>query len=301
MILTQGGMTIDRSPVPPQGTVVLRQLGEDPGQLYFLYRPRSMACTTRVFVSIHGISRNAREHAIRFKKLAERYGTVIVAPLFHYSRFPDYQRLGLSGRGLRADLALERIIAEAEQLTGADGRRLLYLFGYSGGGQFVHRYAMLHPERVARVAIGAAGWYTFPDPGRRYPRGLRPRTGLGDLRLIPGEFLSIPACVLVGERDQRLDPELNQSPRINRQQGLTRLERGRRWTEAMRGAARAHGMNTPYSFHVLPGSGHSFTQCMKRGKMGRLIFRFLFDAPCPQEANEAGRMPVLTRLASELS
>jgi poly(3-hydroxybutyrate) depolymerase len=57
----------------------------------------------------------------------------------------------------------ERIVAEVLSLTNASPGPL-HLSGYSGGGQFVHRFMLVHPGRVARVAVGAAGWYTFPDP-----------------------------------------------------------------------------------------------------------------------------------------
>ncbi|WP_329455196.1 hypothetical protein [Streptomyces sp. NBC_01497] len=38
------------------------------------------------------------------------------------------------------------------------GRMLLH--GFSGGGQFVHRFAYLHPDRLAAVSIGAPGRVT---------------------------------------------------------------------------------------------------------------------------------------------
>jgi pimeloyl-ACP methyl ester carboxylesterase len=42
----------------------------------------------------------------------------------------------------------------------------LYLSGHSGGAQFVQRYALAHPERVAASVLSSAGWYTFPNPAR---------------------------------------------------------------------------------------------------------------------------------------
>src|SRR5215207_5183055 len=34
----------------------------------------------------------------------------------------------------------------------------LYLHGFSGGGQFVHRFFYLHPERLAALSIGTKGF-----------------------------------------------------------------------------------------------------------------------------------------------
>lgn len=260
------------------GRLLRRVAAARPELPYLLYVPRRRPLSPRLFVAVHGISRNADEHAARFSALAERFGVVLVAPVFSRELFPDYQRLGRRGRGGRADQALERVVAEVGASTGARTDRL-YLFGYSGGGQFVHRFAMAHPRRVARVAVAAAGWYTFPDPEIRYPRGLRGSKSLPGVRFDAEAFLRIPMTVLVGERDSERDQDLRVSPGVDLQQGATRLERGRRWVEAMEAAARRRGLDTDYSFHTLPKSGHSFLQSMRRGGLGGKTFDFLFGKP----------------------
>lgn len=260
---------------PPAGTVLTRSLGGNSDQKYFLYIPSGGGTAARTFIAVHGITRNAEEQAHLFAPFAEHYGVVLVAPLFPEDRFRDYQRLGREGRGERADCALDKIVAEVGSLIGVRSKKL-YLFGYSGGGQFVHRYVMAHPERVARVALAAAGWYTFPDPTVEFPLGIKQTSGLPDIRFNLPRFLSVPTCLLVGEKDVLRDPELRKSRRIDRQQGITRLERGKRWIKVMAAAARAYSLDTPYSFQVLPNSNHSFAECMERGNMGRRVFEFLF-------------------------
>ena len=47
------------------------------------------------------------------------------------------------------------------------------LFGYSGGGQFVNRYALLHPETLWAVSIGAPGSVTLLDPEQDWWVGVR--------------------------------------------------------------------------------------------------------------------------------
>ena len=262
----------------PAGQVVQRFLHGDPTQAYFVYVPHKGGQGARLLVTVHGISRNAEENAAGFARRAERYGVVLVAPLFPRERFPDYQRLGRAGRGDRADKVLDRIVAEVGRLSGARTDKV-YLFGYSGGAQFAHRYAFAYPERVASIVIGAAGWYTFPDPARAYPRGIRASRALPDLSLVAQEFLKVPACVLVGERDITRDPQLRQNRRLDRQQGRTRVERGERWVDAMRLAAHAQGLDTRYQFELLPRSNHSFERSMRRGRMAGRVFRFLFGPP----------------------
>lgn len=266
---------------PPQAGVVNEmRLATDPNQRYFLYIPRGDTATRRIFVTVHGISRNAEEHAREFADLAERYGLVVVAPLFDEARYPDYQRLGRSGKGERADLMLDRIVAEAAHWSGADGRRF-HLFGYSGGGQFAHRYAMAHPERVVSYAIGAAGWYTLPDADQKYPMGTRASERLPDLQFAADRFLTIPAAVFVGERDVHDGTALRQSEQLRAEQGENRHERGLNWIESMRRAAHAAGFDTAFHFESLPRSPHCFQKSMTRGGLGQRVLDWMFPQPSP--------------------
>ena len=257
------------------GQMLVRYLAKDPRQQYFLYVPELVRPGAKVMVVVHGISRNAREQVQHFSCLAKERGVFVVGPSFPRDRFPDYQRLGLHGRGERSDLTVRKILAEVARLTGADVRRI-YLFGYSGGGQFVHRYAMAYPQGVAAAAIGAAGWYTFPDFSARYPRGLKLSAEAPVVSFQEKEFLKIPMAVFVGERDFRRGTELKRSRAVDRQQGLTRIERGYRWIKAMEASARNHGLSTRYEFKVLSRTGHSFVDGMRRGGMGEKVFDFLF-------------------------
>src|SRR5262245_27992916 len=145
---------------PPTQRVVRRMLRANPRQEYFLYVPSSGGARAPLFVTVHGISRNAQEHATLFSRHAEAYGVVLVAPYFAEGQHGDYQRLGRAGRGGRADATLDSIIVEVASLTGASTQKI-YLFGFSGGAQFAHRYTMAHPRQVARAAVAAAGWYTY--------------------------------------------------------------------------------------------------------------------------------------------
>ena len=261
----------------PRGKVVRRNVPDAPDLGFFVYVPARLARQPRMFITVHGISRNAREHARRYAPLAEEYGVVLVAPEFPAKRFPDYQRLGRANRGDRADRVLDRVIAEATRLTGARGDKV-YLFGYSGGGQFVHRYAMAYPERVAGYVVGAAGWYTFPDPALPYPRGIKPSSDLPDVSFEPARFLVVPGAVVVGERDVHPGTALRKSEPVEDQQGASRFERGERWVASMNEQARTRGLPADFSFHELPRSPHSFTKSMKRGDMGRWVFERLFGA-----------------------
>ena len=257
--------------------IVRRVLQTDPSQEYFVYVPGTHGAAAPLFVAVHGISRSAYEQARLFSRYCDTFGAVMVAPHFTAERHRDYQRLGRDDRGTRADVTLDAIIEEAGWLTGASTTQI-YLFGYSGGGQFAHRYAMAHPHRVARAVVAAAGWYTFPDPRTRFPYGIRRSRELRGVRFDPEEFLRVPLSVFVGDQDTTGEG-LRQSGRVNRQQGKTRVDRARRWVEAMQVAANTYHLESLVSYEEIPGGQHSFKQLMLEGRLGDRAFDALFGLP----------------------
>jgi len=261
------------------GRVLRRALRSDPEQEYFLYVPSTGGSGAPLLVAIHGISRNCREHAERFSRLADTHGVVIVAPHFPKDRFSDYQRLGREGRGMRADLALATIVEEVAWLTNAATAQY-YLFGFSGGAQFAHRYAMGYPHRVAGTVVAAAGWYTFPDAHQRFPYGIRPNKQLRKLRFDPEEFLRVPFMVIVGEHDTEADG-VRRTERVDKQQGTTRIDRARNWVAAMRQAAHAFDLPTLVSFQMISGGSHSFEDLMDHSAFGERVFESLFGPGGP--------------------
>lgn len=249
---------------------------------YYLYLPKNISESSRVLVSVHGISRNAKTHVQRFASLAEQYGVIVVAPYFSEHRFPDYQRLGRTGLGLRADKALDSVLSDVTRLTGVMTDQV-YMFGFSGGAQFVHRYLMAYPDRVVSAALGAAGWYTFPDVSVRFPYGIKNNKRLPDLRFDPKQFLQVPVSVLVGAEDTERDDALRKSDRLDSTQGTTRVERAQRWVVSMSAAAKQYGLGTEYGFSILPNSDHSFSRSIKHGAMAERVFEFLFEGQRIQE------------------
>ncbi len=167
------------------------------------------------------------------------------------------------------------MLDDARDRTGVASERV-HLFGHSGGAQFVHRFAMAHPERVTRYVASAAGWYTMPDLARAYPYGMKPGRRTSGARLDIDAYLRIPACAYVGERDTIRDRALNTAPAIDSHQGASRLERAESWIAAMTTAARWRGLTTPFALHVLPGSGHDFTDMIRAG-LAEAAMGCLFD------------------------
>jgi poly(3-hydroxybutyrate) depolymerase len=255
-------------------TVLRRALRSDAQQEYLLYVPARSRPGSALVVAVHGVSRNAGEHVQLLSTYAEQHGAVLVVPVFTATRNDDYQRLGRSGRGVRSDAALDAIVAEVAQLTGARADKF-YLFGFSGGAQFAHRYVMAHPERVAGAAVAAAGWYTFPDANTPYPYGIGTSAGLAGVRFDPDAFLRVPIAVFVGE-DDVTQGNLRRNPDVDRQQGETRLARAQAWVSAMRAAAASRGLPPLVTLHPVPGIRHSFAQFMRDGDLGARVFAAFF-------------------------
>lgn len=257
--------------------LIRRVLQSDPTQEYLVYIPSSGGAEAPMFVTIHGVSRNADQHARLFSAYCELYGVVLVAPVFSEEQHPDYQRLGRVGRGKRSDLALNQIVAEVAGFTGCLADRF-HLFGFSGGAQFAHRYVMAHPHRVEGAVVAAAGWYTLPDATRRFPKGTRSSSKLPGVLFDAEEFLSVPMTVFVGDRDNN-SKGVRRNPRLDREQGESRIERAQNWTRAMREAATAHQLEPRVEFHELENCSHSFKKSVLRSGLGDRIFEAMFGPP----------------------
>lgn len=245
---------------------------------YFIYIPDSGITDNRVLVTVHGISRNAEEHVDGFAAQAEKFGTAIIAPLFPKKEFHRYQRLGVTVHEGRADFAFDRILQEASQIIGVEPTPMR-IFGFSGGGQFAHRYAMFYPKRVKRMVLGAPGWYTMPDPDTSYPFGLRSSDEWPRLRFTPRRFLSIPTLVLIGENDNIRDDDLNKMRRIDAVQGLNRLERGEKWIQSMNALARSFQIKPGFRLEIVPNATHAYESYLSHPPFAETVFHFLFGEP----------------------
>jgi len=254
-----------------------RRLRTRPSQRYLLYVPPGALASASVLVAVHGISRNAAQMIRALAMEARRRGVVVVAPYFGRRRYSDYQRLNRKGRGRRADLALMDILDDVADLLGR-GIDRFSLFGYSGGGQFAHRFSFLHPRRVDAMVIGAAGWYTLPNPAYRYPMGIDPNPALGQARFCLSELIEVPALVVVGDEDVMRGPELRQGLEVNLRQGLNRVARAHTWVGEMCRVARAWGISQRHELMLLPGVGHDFDACVRVPGMVQAMFDFMEEA-----------------------
>ncbi len=239
-----------------------------------------------VFVAVHDISRNAQEIAIAFQGVCDRYGVILVAPHFSAERHPNYQRLGPSREsgvlGTFANAALDSILEEVASLSGSSTQRF-HLFGFGAGGRFAMRYALAHPTRVAGAVLAAAATYTFPNPERRFPRGIDAGPGRPDLQFDPRQFLAVPMTLLEARPN---GVAVTQRPleRVGRSEKSGGGRNGRNWVAAMSAAAVRSGLEPLLVRHEVEVETASFKGFLEQAALPDRVFEALFGLAPGQDA-----------------
>ena len=254
--------------------ILLFTMETDPEQQYYLYAPEGPIRGT--WVSIHGISINADKHAEMLSPYAQQGGFLLVVPVFTKGHCPSYNIFGKNKSNVRVDLQLIRILKEVQKITGIPTKPF-FLFGYSAGGQFTHRFMMNYPELVRAGIVCSPGNYTFPIWDAEYPYGLSGMEEAVGRKFDLDRFLHIPVMVNVGENDVLRTANFLQTEELDRVQGRSRVERARRWFDCIRSLAEERGICTDQRFELLPGVGHGFEDTMQKTNLGELSLRFLLS------------------------
>ncbi|MCA1971228.1 MAG: alpha/beta hydrolase [Caenispirillum sp.] len=150
----------------------------DPRFHMLLYVPPAAAEGRKVdlLVAVHGTGRTS---ALEFRDGFAEFGLyndcAILCPIFPVNVRGDGARSGykyMVEGDIRYDEVLLAMVAEMAAKYGQDWSKFA-LFGYSGGGHFTHRFAILHPETLWAACIGAPGSVTLLDPDRDWWVGIR--------------------------------------------------------------------------------------------------------------------------------
>ena len=191
-------------------------------------------------VAVHGTSRHLERHINVWKDFADENGCAVLAPRFpaglqgpldvdgyHFLGRPPKLEGGSMDKILREivqipgankstskdedtyqihsdvrhDLVLLEMLSEIGLRWPAIEVRKVYMVGFSGGGQFTHRFLYLHPDRLLGASIGAPGNVTYLDLQKEWP------TGISNLDKIFGKSVDIesvkavPVLCVVGADD----------------------------------------------------------------------------------------------------
>ncbi|MEM9477732.1 MAG: alpha/beta hydrolase [Pseudomonadota bacterium] len=219
-------------------------------------------------VAVHGIRREVESMAQLMERRAREIVRTIVLPHFDIGSWKRYQMAACKNRSDLGLLALmDNLVREGHVNAGR-----FDLSGFSGGAQFAHRFAWIHPDVVDRLCLTAPGWWTFPEVEISWPYGTGtssgPRSVTGHwLQANLASFLDREITVCVGSEDVSRDKNLRKGDDIDAQQGMTRVTRAKRWCDAISQAAKRAGVTPHISFELLEGCGHSFETCAVRARL----------------------------------
>jgi pimeloyl-ACP methyl ester carboxylesterase len=187
------------------GCTPVYALKSDPRFSYCLYVPKNRPThmPLDLVVAMHGTGRTFVGYRDAFAEFGRWNNCVILCPLFPIGVLGDDNRDGfkyIREGSIRYDLILNAMIDEVGARYGCSVGRFA-LFGYSGGGHFVHRYFMLHPNRLWAVSIGAPGSVTLLDASRDWWVGIRDFEAVFDQPLDIGAMAKVPVHMVVGAAD----------------------------------------------------------------------------------------------------
>ncbi len=220
-----------------------------------------------VLLVLHGLDRNAPGYRDYAKPLADRYGYLVVAPLFDRERFPTwrYQQGGIA-RVVNGEIqprpesewtghVFDALIEAVRREEGAPDLPYLAI-GHSAGAQALGRYAAFLANKAQRMVVANPSSYVWPSRGMRYPYGYGglPAALSGDAAL--RRYLAQPMIVMLGTADVKQGGSLNMRPGAMAQ-GPNRHERGLNFFRAGEQLARERGWSFGWRLVEVPDVGHS--------------------------------------------
>lgn len=232
----------------------------DPRFPYCLHVPASVdwsgSAAAPLLVVVHGSRRMAQQECAAFARFAEAHGVVVLAPLFPMRSASPTETEGyklLRAYGVEYDEVVLAMVEEVSRRYPVDSARFL-LHGFSGGGQFAHRFLYFHPRRLHGVSIGAPGSVTLLDDTRAWPVGTGHLPG-GVAGPDLDALRDVPVHLLAGSLDTDTDEVVVKPGSEHWAEGInecgrTRLDK----IDSLAASLRRHQLDVTVSF--VEGVGH---------------------------------------------
>lgn len=158
----------------------------------------------QLMVIIHGTGCATEEYVRVAKAWADERKVALLAPMFpggliDPEDFNAYKMLSCDG--VRYDNVLLAMVGDmAKRYPGVETSKF-FMFGHSGGGQFVNRFLLVHPDRLKAAFIGAPGRPTFLNFEEDYFWGIRDFYKYFDKQIDMEAIRKVPVLITVGELD----------------------------------------------------------------------------------------------------
>ena len=229
----------------------------------YTHLPVEGATDLPVMFVLHGHSRSVISNCGYWTASARQYKFIVICPEFDETQFPGsayYQNGMMYLNNQYTDSTtwtynlIEEIFTFLKE-NDATSYDTYGIYGYSGGGQFVHRYALFtNPSRASLIISGASGWYTLPNYSESFPYGLN--NSPFNENLLREKFM-LPMIILVGENDNNPnDSSLRKTSQAMRQ-GSHRFERAKFFYDQAGEESRKIGVNLEWNLITVPNVGHA--------------------------------------------
>ncbi len=178
----------------------------DPRFHYSMYVPPAVGRGEKVelLVAVHGTGRTSfMDFREGFSGFGRWRNVAVLCPIFPIGVRGDGARSGykyMQEGDIRYDLVLLDMVTEVAGKYGQDWSRFA-MFGFSGGGHFTHRFAILHPDRLWAASIGASGSVTLLDADKDWWVGIRDLKARFGIVFDAEALARVPVQMLVGDAD----------------------------------------------------------------------------------------------------
>lgn len=226
------------------------------------YNPNKNKNIPILFV-MHGIKRNARDYRDEWVRYAKKNNFMLIVPEFSIQYFSGKEYItgnilknkgSINSKSNWSFSIIEKIFHQVKSKENLKTEKY-YLYGHSGGSQFVHRFVQFFPEASLELAISAnAGWYTFLNKDINFPYGIKNlKMSKKDLDVIFSKKL----IIMLGDEDTDIfHKSLRMTPE-SEAQGAHRFERGNNYFKYSKELANNLGSTFNWELIHVEDVGHS--------------------------------------------
>ena len=229
----------------------------------YTFLPNNGNINKQIIFVMHGSSRSVVNNCGYWSESATQYDFLVVCPEFNESQFPGSNYYKNGGMYINEQFTdsttwaynmIEEIFSYIKQ-SGGTTAETYGIYGFSGGGQFVHRYAIFtNPKHASIIIPAGSGWYTLPTYDEIFPYGLNNSPFIE--KDLTNKF-ALPLVVLVGENDTDPNDSSLRKTKEAMRQGDHRYARAKYFYNIAETKAKSINAQFNWKLETVPNFGHS--------------------------------------------